>query len=90
MTLTDSGYTEDELDTLFAELTAGEDLEGEAALGLALALGLADGDLVALSERGTVMLNTPRATLDANIATVRTLRAQGHSLTDAVNALPAP
>lgn len=84
----DSGYTVPELDRLFESLTAGHPQpEGEDGLALALAIGLADGDLTPLSERGTVMLETPRAELDRRIAAIRARLDAGDDLAAAVEAV---
>lgn len=87
--LHDSGYTEAELDALFAELTQGVTFAfDEEAMMLALAIGISAGDVVMLSESGTVMLPGTRAELDANVAAVRAALAKGKPLREATAKLP--
>lgn len=84
----DSGYTDDELEAIFVELTRGVDLSGgDAALSYALAIGVSDGDVIGMTEHDTVLLSTPRAELDRRIAAIRAALAAGRTLDQALEQL---
>jgi hypothetical protein len=84
---TDSGYTEVELDRIFSDLTKGVVFAwDEEELALAMTIGLADGDVVELSELGTVLLSTPRAEIDGRVSAIKSKIAAGIPLRDAVEA----
>lgn len=80
----DSGYTPEELDAILASLTAGQALTGEDATEVALEVGLSDGDVTWLSRNRTVLLSTPRVTIDANVELVRRALAAGQSMAEAL------
>ncbi len=87
--LHDSGYTSGELDAIFDDLAKGQKFDSDegvgSAFGCALMLGIADGDVVPLTERETVMLSTPRDELDRRVAAIREKLRQGMTLGDAVD-----
>ncbi len=84
----DSGFTDAELEDIFHELTRGVDLSGgDAALSYALAIGISDGDVIQVSERGTLMLTTPRAEIDRRVAAIRKALAGGLTLDQALKQL---
>ena len=83
----DSGYTDAELDAIFAELAKGRVFTwGDEGLSIALAIGISDGDCIAMTEHGTVMLETPRAEIDRRVAAIRTALAAGCTLDAAIEA----
>lgn len=85
--LFDSGYTPAELEALFAALTKGARLDPDEAIIAAVGIGITDGDVLPLTDSGTVLLATPRTTLDRRVTKVRERLAAGDSLTEAIAAL---
>lgn len=86
----DSGYTDDQLEAIFVELTRGVDLSGgDAALSYALAIGISDGDVVGMTEHGTVLLSKPRTEIDRRVAAIRKDLAAGLTLDQALEQLDA-
>lgn len=85
--MTDSGYTDQEIDALLAPFMAKRQSFGDQNLLLAMRIGLMDSDVVETSERGTVMLETPRAELDRRLAAIRAKVKDGLSPAEAVDAV---
>lgn len=88
----DSGLTHRELDRLFVRALGRKrikEMSSFEAFSTALVLGVSDGDLVAVSNRGTIMLSTPRARIEANVAAVRAALDAGKTLDEALELLPA-
>jgi hypothetical protein len=83
----DSGYTEAELEALFDELAKGARFAApDEPFRLMLAIGLTDGDIVELSDRNTVMLETPRTELERRVAAIREKQTSGTPLQEAIEA----
>ena len=81
----DSGYTSDELDAIFDELTKGRAFTwGDEGLSIALQVGLSDGDVIEMTDHGTLLLSTPRAELDRRVAAIRLAMAGGATLDEAI------
>lgn len=87
MTKTDSGYTEAQISTLLAPFMVKAAGWAEENLSTAMVIGLADGDLVELSERGTVLLETPREELDRRMAAIKEKMAAGMTQDAAIEAV---
>lgn len=82
--LHDSRLTDAEVDALVAELTVDLEPESEAVFIRCLTVGLVDGDVIQSTDAGTLLLRTPRAEIDARIATIRRHVAAGVPLAEAV------
>lgn len=83
--LVDSGYTDNAISAIvrkFLKAEGADQIPGDSGLMVAMCLGLAEGDVVALSQRGTVMLPETRDAIDARIARARDMLAAGMSLPD--------
>lgn len=85
--LFDSGYTEPQLDALLTRTVGAArlaTLDEIGAMGVSLALGVSDGDVIELTDGGTVLLRTLRATIDGRCNVVRAELARGATLDDAL------
>ncbi len=87
MTLVDSGYTEQEIDVLLAPFMVKKQSFGDQNLLVAMRIGLLDGDVIELSDRGTVLLETPRAELDRRLVALRAKIEEGMTPAEAVEAV---
>ena len=85
--MTDSGYTEQEIDALLSPFMAKAPRWPDENLSTAMQIGLLDGDVVELSERGTVMLETPRDEIDRRLAAILAKMREGSSPAEAVEAV---
>ena len=80
----DSGWTPDEIFSMLEQLPRGT--WGGDDLYIALTIGLLDGDVIETSERGTVLLSTPRAISEARLKEVHSLLSQGMGIDAAIDA----
>jgi hypothetical protein len=87
MKLIDSGYTEQEIDALLAPFMAKKQSFGDQNLLVAMRIGLLDGDVIETSDRGTVLLETPREELDRRVAAIKEKLAAGTPLDEALEAV---
>jgi hypothetical protein len=87
--LFDSGYTPEELDALLTPFMKKKPSWPDENLLTAMTIGLSDGDVVAMSDRGTVLLETPRAELDRRLAAIREKIAAGLTPAEALEAVLA-
>jgi hypothetical protein len=86
--LHDSGYTTAALESIFAGLAKGVTYaDDDEPLALAMALGVADGDVLEMSDSSTVMLSTPRAELDRRVEAVRERMRAGSTFPEAVESV---
>ena len=84
----DSGYKLGEIYKLVGEFTDDSVREmNDPGMFVAVCLGLLEGDMMALSEYGTLMLPEPRAAIEARIAKVRKLRATGLTMAQVLERL---
>jgi hypothetical protein len=86
--LYDSGYTDRELDGIFRSLVNGDELDWLESFVSAFVIGLCDGDVVPLTQGGTVRLRTPRAEIDSRVAAVRATMKDGATFREAFCDLP--
>lgn len=87
----DSGYTSEEIEAILDELVddaTERELGPEAGLMVALEIGILEGDVLEVSDAGTVLLSWPRSAIDDRIAEIRAALARGTPLLNAIAALP--
>jgi hypothetical protein len=83
----DSGYTPEELDVLLAPFMKKKPSWPDENMAIAMQIGLSCGDVVSMSDRGTVLLETPREELDRRVAAIKEKLAAGTPLDEAVEAV---